>query len=355
MTILLDTERLRDPFSGLGQFCQHLGEALLQHRPAEARLTFLVPRGQSGHFGPEASYREARWWHRFRSGGDFAVYHALHQDSAYAPPAGAKTILTIHDLNFLERADYSEAKKAQRLAQLQRRVDRAAAITTISEYTAQVARQQLRVPDVPLRVIYNGNPIQSSVFSLQSSVVSPPSGLVPDGPFFLSVGVIHPKKNLHTLLPLLEAFPDYQLVLAGPDGHDYARHLRQEADRLGFGDRLRMPGAVDEATKLGLYEHCRALLFPSLSEGFGLPVVEAMSFGKPVFLSRLTSLPEIGGAEAYYFDSFEPEDMAEVIFNGLADFAANPFRADRLRRRAATFSWERAATAYWQLYTELAR
>jgi glycosyltransferase involved in cell wall biosynthesis len=94
-------------------------------------------------------------------------------------------------------------------------------------------------------------------------------------------------------------------------------------------------------------------VFPSLSEGFGLPVVEAMSVGKPAFLSRLTSLPEIGGDAAYYFESFEPESMIATVQRGLKDFDEHPQRAAELRAFAARYSWSRAATEYWALYDEV--
>jgi glycosyltransferase involved in cell wall biosynthesis len=168
------------------------------------------------------------------------------------------------------------------------------------------------------------------------------------------VGVIHPKKNVHTLLPLLEAFPDYRLVLAGPDRHPYAQHIREQAEKLGVADRLLLTGSVDESTKLWLYAHCEAFLFPSLTEGFGLPVAEAMTFGKPVFISNLTSLPEVGGKEAYYFEDFEPENMAKVLHDGLHDFGQNALRQERLRKRAAGFSWPTVAGEYWKLYEKLA-
>ncbi|MGA0555849.1 glycosyltransferase family 4 protein [Larkinella sp. VNQ87] len=345
MKIFIDTERLRDLNSGLGQFCFRLGRELVQQRPASAELTFLVPEKHRGIFGPEVSYQTATWWRNWFNPGAYDVWHCTHQDSRFWPASTrTRTVLTIHDLNFLERSDYNDAKKAGKLAALQRKVDRSSALVTISEYTASVVRDRLTISEKPLTVIYNGN-------SLDQAIAQSPN--LPN-PYFLFVGVIHPKKNLHTLLPLLEAFPEWQLVLAGPDAHPYAGHLRQQAQNLGIGDRLILPGAVDEATKTGLYQHCDAFLFPSLSEGFGLPVVEAMSCGKPVFLSRLTSLPEIGGKDAYYFESFEPEAMAETVFDGLNDFRANPFRATRLRQQATRFSWEQAARQYWELYQSLA-
>jgi glycosyltransferase involved in cell wall biosynthesis len=80
-----------------------------------------------------------------------------------------------------------------------------------------------------------------------------------------------------------------------------------------------------------------------------------MSFGKPVFLSRLTSLPEIGGSLACYFDSFEAESMVATVRRGLAEFDAAPDRPQALRAYAETFSWKRAAMSYWTLYTEALR
>lgn len=356
-SIFIDAERLRDLNSGLGQVSLHLGRELVAQCPTDYQLTFLVPKGQAGVFGDSVNYIEASWIRKFwipgRPGlGRFDVWHCLHQGSAYLPRTGqARLILTIHDLNFLERSDYSDVKKARKLAGLQRNINRATALTAISEYTASQVRQYVKLPDdKPLRVITNG--VAVSERDLRADAPVPTFLAGSDAPYFLFVGVIHPKKNVHTLLPLLEAFPDYRLVLAGPDGHPYAQHIREQAAQLGIANRLLMPGAVDEPTKLWLYAHCDAFLFPSLSEGFGLPVAEAMTFGKPVFISNLTSLPEVGSKEAYYFDNFEPEHMAKTLHDGLHDFSVNPLRQERLRKRAGQFSWPSVAGEYWKLYQE---
>lgn len=356
--LFIDAERLRDLNSGLGQVCLHLSRELVRQQPAGWKLTFLVPGSQVGVFGSQVDYVEASWQRKLWIPRRYDVWHCLHQDSAYLAPAGrpgrsAKLILTIHDLNFLERPDYSNAKKARKLATLQQRVDRADALTAISAYTASVVQEHLRLPDTkPVRVIANGVAISEQ--DLRSDAPRPAFLGENDRPYFLFVGLIHPKKNVHTLLPLLEAFPDYRLVLAGPDGHAYAQHIREQAHKLGVADRLSMPGAVDESTKWWLYAHCEAFLFPSLSEGFGLPVAEAMTFGKPIFLSNLTSLPEVGGKEAYYFEDFEPENMAQALHDGLHDFGQNALRQERMRKRAAGFSWPDVAGQYWKLYQALA-
>ncbi len=351
-SLFIDTERLRDLNSGLGQVCLHLGHELVRQRPSSWEITFLMPAGQRGIFGDDVEYVEASWLRKIWVPGKFDVWHCLHQDSAYLPRGAAKLILTVHDLNFLERADYSPAKKAQKLARLQRVVNRTSAVTAISNYTASVLNEHLNQPPArPVQVIHNGiaiNPADAPAeLPLDSGI-----GAFDNQPFFLFVGVIHPKKNVHTLLPLLEAFPDYNLILAGPDAHHYARHIWEQAQNLGVADRLLMPGAVSEPTKLWLYAHCEAFLFPSLSEGFGLPVAEAMAFGKPVFCSNLTSLPEVGGKEAYYFENFEPENMAKTIHDGLHDFEQNSLREEREKKRAAGFNWPAVAREYWDLYQE---
>jgi glycosyltransferase involved in cell wall biosynthesis len=355
MRILVDAERLRSPNNGLGQLCRRLGEALARQQPPESRLTFLVPDDRRGVFGQSVAYESPRWWRKRLSTGTFDVWHATHQDSAFVPSRRSRVVLTILDLNFLERADYSASKKARRLASVQRRVNRASAIATISEYTASVVRERLRVPDIPLRVIYLGNPLPAGDGPAPPPSNHPMLARLAGARFFLFVGVLHPKKNLHTLLPALARLPGRNLVLAGPDGHAYATRLREEVVALGLEDRVIIPGPVDDPTKRWLYEHCDALLFPSLSEGFGLPVLEAMANGKPVFLSRLTSLPEIGGDDAFYFESFEPDVMAETIRQGLEQFAADPTHVERVRRHAGRFSWENAAREYWSLYADVAR
>jgi len=362
--LFIDTERLRDLNSGLGQVCLNLGHELVRQcasQHANWELTFLVPSGQAGIFGDArsgvpVSYVEASWLRKFYMPDRYDVWHCLHQDSAYLPGAGqGKLLLTIHDLNFLNRLDYSDAKKDRKRQDMQRRVDQATGLTAISNATANDVRANLHVDDKPLTVIYNGvatDPAQASD-DPDADVLKPlaePSAQ----PYFLFVGVIHPKKNVHTLLPLLEAFPDYRLVVAGPNDHPYARHISEQAESLGILDRLIIPGSVSENDKLWLYAHCDAFLFPSLSEGFGLPVVEAMRFGKPVFLSTLTSLPEIGGKEAYYFQDFEPESMAKTLHDGLHDFPQNTLRQERQLRRASEFTWTKAAEAFWMLYQKMA-
>ena len=105
--------------------------------------------------------------------------------------------------------------------------------------------------------------------------------------------------------------------------------------------------------RLWLYQNCAALAFPSKTEGFGLPVIEAMAFGRPVFVSPVTSLPEIGGNLAFYWNDHSPTEMANVVRKGFATFEADPTYSTQLQTWAAKFSWENAANSYLSLYQEV--
>lgn len=349
MNVVFDAERLRSPASGLGQVCRALGDALMAERPDGARITFIVPPAHDGTFGPDARHVTTRWWHRYRAPVTPDVWHATHQDVWIRPPARVPLVLTIMDLNFLERADYSPRRKAMRLAAVQRLVNRASLVSTISAYSASVIAKHLDLRGRDAHVVHLGNPLgtqHGEVGAPGDARLAPLAGK----PFFLAMGVVHPKKNVHTLLPVMPHFPEWRLVLAGPDNHSYAREIAAQAQALGVGDRVLVAGAVSDADRRWLYHHCAALLFPSLSEGFGLPIVEAMSAGKPVFASRLTSLPEIGGDAARYFESFDAVSMADTIRRGLAELHATPSRRAELVAHAAQFTWARAAGRFWRLY-----
>ena len=114
-----------------------------------------------------------------------------------------------------------------------------------------------------------------------------------------------------------------------------------------------MPGEVSDGDRQWLYENCEAFLFPSLAEGFGFPVLEAMQAGKPVFCSRRTSLPEVVGEDAFYFDSFESDAMFDVCRRGLEESRVAVDFSSRLKTRAARYSWEASAQGYARVYGQL--
>jgi glycosyltransferase involved in cell wall biosynthesis len=121
---------------------------------------------------------------------------------------------------------------------------------------------------------------------------------------------------------------------------------------LGVADRVHIPGPVPEEDKAWYFKNCESFLFPSLAEGFGAPVVEAMTFGKPLFLSNRTSLPEVAGDVAFYFRNFEADHMRQVYYEGMKEYGRNGLR-EKIIARGSDFSWERSAAKYVEVYKSM--
>lgn len=341
--VLLEMEKLKNPNSGLGQFCANIGDELQKLDTTDLDLDLYLPASLKNKFGNKFNYVTHTAFHKLLpiNSKKYDVWHCLQQDSHYLPnDKNTKLILTIHDLNFLEK--YKGAKQKRKLKSLQKRVDRASAITVISKFTEGIVRENLVVGNKPLHVIPNGNSLKT--FTSKATI---PEAY---GEYFFSIGIISAKKNFHVLLPLLQHYQTMNLVIAGNNTSEYAQQLITTAQQLKVANRLHLIGNVTEEEKFHLYNNCTAFVFPSLAEGFGLPAVEAMSVGKPVFLSNLTSLPEVGGTEAYYWKSFDTEHLFETVENGLLDFYTDKEKVNRQMEWVKQFSWENAAKAYLHLY-----
>jgi glycosyltransferase involved in cell wall biosynthesis len=112
-----------------------------------------------------------------------------------------------------------------------------------------------------------------------------------------------------------------------------------------------MTGKITEAEKIYLMQNCKAFLFPSLLEGFGLPVIEAMSCGKPVFVSNLTSLPEIASDKGFYFENFDAQAMATFVEQKLATISKS--FSNELITHASKFQWQANGEKYIEVYRNL--
>ena len=272
------------------------------------------------------------------------VWHAPHQDAKYLPfDSRVPVVLTIHDLNFLRESEPREF--AGHVGSLQRKVDRAAVVTTVSAFSAGEIKRHLDLRNKTVQVIPNG-------LSTPASSTIRPAGM-PDGPFLLAIGHVVPRKNLAVMVPFMKLLPDIRLVIAGRNTGSYARRIVSMAREEGLADQILTLGAVTVDERQWLYQHCDAVVMPSLTEGFGLPVIEGMREGKPVFMSRATSLPEVGGTLGFYWDSYEPQHMADVFTRGMAAVRGDESYGDKLRDHAARFSWAVAAKAYLELYAAI--
>ena len=344
MKILIDLSILRHRWCGLGQIAMSYGLWYAKHPETidpGCDVTLLVPKDFIGVFGNNVHYLEARDIYRIMPWlmPQFDLWHSIHQMSPFRPSHhGTRQILTIHDVNFIY--EKHGAKRQKYIRRLQRECDRADVLCFISRFAQKDTSKHINLVDKPQHVIYNG------VAPLAEGPQRPVAEATDGKPFMLSIGVLKAKKNLHTLLPMMDLLPDYHLIIAGDDSDIYAEQLREQ---LPQHPNVSVVGTVSDEQRRWLYAHCTALLFPSLSEGFGLPVIEAMQWGKPVFCSDRTSLPEIGSTHAFYFTDFEPESMAAVVRKGLAAFDASAAKAEK--KYAAAYSYESHMRQYWSIYT----
>jgi len=169
-------------------------------------------------------------------------------------------------------------------------------------------------------------------------------------PYFLYVGNAYPHKNLEAFIPLSGKFPDIRFVLVGREDHFYGR-LKTLVKASG-ADNVVFLGSVPDGTLVRLYEGARALVSPSLYEGFGLPALEAMRLGTPVIAAARGSFPEVLGDAALFFDPDREGDLERAV--GM--LSADPRLADDLSRRgcerSAGFRWDRLAKVTLRTYTE---
>ncbi|MEA1874747.1 MAG: glycosyltransferase family 1 protein [Bacteroidota bacterium] len=343
--LIIDMTKLADLFCGLGQVSLHYALNLSPDIHEKFHLNFLVKPNQRNEWGYPVNLIKTNVLkrHFLKANSRFDIWHALHQDSVFVPAKGkGKYILTIHDLNFLSEKSPAKAKK--RLARLQKKVNRADALCFISEFAKTNAAEHLNLQNKPVSVIYNGVP------KLSDDMTKPQTA--PKRKFLFNLGVLMPKKNHEAIINMMKYLPDYDLLIGGGGSSDYKNYLAQLTQKLGLENQIYFAGYLNEAEKSWAYHHAEAFVFPSLNEGFGLPIVEAMSAGLPVFCSDKTSLPEIGGYFASYWEHFDAQYMAEVLVNGMKSIAEAP-DASQLKEYASQFSWEKNAAAYQTLYAKV--
>jgi len=346
--IILDCERMRYPNTGLYHFCKQLGMSLKVQADPESEIGFYLPKTEKGVFGGDSKFATHHSMQKyiFPDTRKVDLWHCTYQNSNYFPfRERLPIVLTVHDLNFLYDLNQRKERTDKLLKQLQQKVNRADHVVAISHYVLNDLKQYLFMDGKATSVIYNGCNVNDD-----TPVQAP--GVRYDKPFLFTIGTIAEKKNFH-VLPALLKDNDLMLVIAGIEqDKEYKRLIITEVEKAGVSGRVVFTGSVSENDKKWLLANCEAFVFPSTAEGFGLPVIEAMFYGKPVLLSRCTSLPEIGGDCAYYFDHFEPAHMRSVLEKSLADYKKD-LPLDKIKSRSRSFSWETAANEYLGIYKSL--
>ncbi|MEZ4793277.1 MAG: glycosyltransferase family 1 protein [Gelidibacter sp.] len=348
--VFLESHNIKNQHFGFGQFNYHLIKGLYNANIQDFKITLHAKdigplETEFGNYFIYKKYHSLRRYPLFQIRKKYDVWHSLNQNIKIEPHHEVPYVLTVHDVNFIDEVSNDPSHEAN--VRFQEKLNRSNAITYISEYAKQSTHQYFTVPNVPEYVIYNGNPIRD--------ITLPESHhpkWMPKRPFLFSIGEFTPRKNFHTLVEMLAHLPDLDLVLSGNSSTDYANSkLANTIADLNLDNRVTVTGKIDDLDKQYYLQNCEAFVFPSLREGFGIPPIEAMRFGKPVFLSNHTSLPEIGGKDAFYWNHFGPKYMAEIVENGLNTYRENKAALSaKYIAHAKSFDWDRSAKQYIEVY-----
>lgn len=342
MNIALDaTYSLGRNLSGVGVYCRRLMWGM-SGAQGESRFRFCYrPHRFLRSFGERLPPNASRGLLTafLRPGGD--VFHALNQR---APAARVKRlVVTFHDL-FVMTGEYSTAEfRARFTAQAKEAAARADLVIAVSAFTGAQVERLLGVERGRLRVIPHGVAVPAEAPAVSTR-----------RPLVLCVGAIQKRKNMPRLVRAFERLPaEWRLVLAGAGGYDAGETLRT-IEASPARERIETPGYVDETRLEQLYAEASVFAFPSLDEGFGIPVLEAMAWGVPVLTSTRSSLPEVAGDAALLVDPEETEEIAEGLLRLAGDAGLREALASRGRERARRYTWQAACERTWAVYCELA-
>jgi glycosyltransferase involved in cell wall biosynthesis len=264
------------------------------------------------------------------------LFHGLNQ--RLPKRSQIPCVATFHDL-FVLSAEYSSPEFRQRFAaQANHAAENSQLVIAVSNFTATQIQEFLKYPADRIRVVPHGIHLPSSVLPIAARK-----------PIVLSVGALQVRKNTLRLLAAFRALPSpWELWLAGSMGFG-ADEIRRQAESQ---ERVRLLGYVSEARLAELYAEARIFAFPSLDEGFGIPVLEAMSHGLPVLTSNRSSLPEVAGGAALLVDPLQIEDIAAGL-RELSDADRSEKYAARGLERAREFPWQNAARKTLEVYREI--
>jgi glycosyltransferase involved in cell wall biosynthesis len=372
MLIGLDGIPLNEPRTGVGHYTLELARALALCSPSDefeiaSPLPFLPLLDQESEkpLPPNLSMAQVKvnalsrhWWTiglpRYVKRRSFALFHGTNYDVPLWKRC--PTVLTIHDLSLLLHPSTHEPGRVRRARRRLPIMARAATmiITPTMSVRGEVCAR-LKVSPEKVRAVAeaprdNFRPINASLSERTRK------RLGVEDEFLLFVGTIEPRKNLRVLV---EAFSEVmratdarpQLVIAGKKGW-LTEDLFAELKASGVAERVLFTGYLPDEDLCALYSSCRAFVYPSLYEGFGLPPLEAMACGAPVIASRIPSLIEVTGTAALLFTPDNPTELAQHINSLLADEARRRHLSSLGRKRASEFNWEQTARKTLEVYEE---
>ena len=333
MTIALDaTYSLGKNLSGVGVYSREILFGLASAHPHEKFRFCYRPHRFLKSFHDHLPRNASRRLLRGAPSAD--LFHALNQR---VDTKSKRTVSTFHDL-FVMTGDYSTPDFRARFTQQAREAaERSDLIIAVSNFTASQIEQLLNVERSRIRVIHHG--VHRTAMRKHADRL------------VLTVGAIQRRKNIARLVKAFELLPDdWRLAIAGaPDGFGAAEELRA-VDESPARPRIDVLGYITSAQLDSLYNRAAIFAFPSLDEGFGMPILEAMAHGVPVLTSNCSAMPEVAGDAALLVD---PTNIGDDLLRLATDESLRENLTRRGLDRIKLCSWESAIEKTWAVYDEL--
>lgn len=275
-------------------------------------------------------------------------------------PQGTKLVTTIHDVSWKFYPQYIKKSDLFFLNTLiPVSLKKADKIITVSETSKKDIVRIYGLPEEKVAAIYNGvgDNFKSYVNSAGEEERVKKKYNLPDN-FILYLGTLQPRKNVPSLL---EAFylwdKEYagqaRLVIGGGKSYNYDNRIDGLINEHNLKNKITLTGYIEDSDLPAIYKLAKAFVFPSLYEGFGIPVIEAMAVGTPVIVSDQSCLPEVAGEAGLVVDPGDKKKFAEAIHRIMTDEKLRGELAGKGRERAAEFNWEETAKKTLKIYTTL--
>ncbi len=318
----------------------------------------LLPEGPHVHWrrvGPHRLWTHVGLSREMLRNPPDVLFVPAHVVPIYHPRA---TVVTVHDIGYRYYPQHHTLLSRLYLDLSTRLSCRAARrVIADSQSTARDLMHEYRVAPHKITVVYPGvNPAMARADGMAQEVVRRRYGLA--RPFLLYLGTIQPRKNLSRLIEAFARLPrdvgNVDLALVGGTGWLVGEVFRRVGE-LGLEDRVHFLGYVPDGDLPALLSAAECFVMPSLYEGFGLPVLEAMACGTPVVCSDASSLPEAAGDAALYFSPHDTDGMAEAMARMLTDTGLRQTLVERGYAHVRRFSWERTSSQVLDVLVEAAR
>jgi glycosyltransferase involved in cell wall biosynthesis len=358
--IAMDVTALLGSTTGVGQMTKQLAERLPRYPSLD--LTGVVVswrgRGRLGHVVPPgwalkplslpARLTHAGWrrFDRPRLRG----FDLVHGPNYIVPPTdGAARLVTVHDLTAWRFPELVDHHSQHYPRHLKRAVAEGADVHAVSMFVADEIEAELGIDRSRIHVVRNGyEPVASGDGGRGRSLIG--------APYVLAIGTVEPRKDYVSLVRAMAdiwpILPDVKLVIAGAEGWG-AAELDRAIDQLGVGSNIRRLGYVSDPVKADLLMGAELLAYPSIYEGFGLPILEAMSAGVPVVSTSAGAIPEVAGRAAVLVAPRDPSALAGALLSVLEDDDLRVQLSDAGRRQVVGYSWDEAAEQLVKVYDQL--